>query len=59
MNPVEYLTSSALQVLIRNPASVRDWPGRMMQGFPPDQLSDHEIGLIIGYLRHMAARRKS
>jgi mono/diheme cytochrome c family protein len=59
MNPVEYLTPSALHALIRNPASVRDWPGRMMQGFPPDQLSDHEIDVIVAYLQHMAGRRKT
>jgi hypothetical protein len=27
-----------------------------MNGLPPDLLSDREIDLIIGYLKHMAGR---
>jgi mono/diheme cytochrome c family protein len=53
----EYLTPAALHALIRDPASVRDWPGRTMKAFQPDQLSDREIDLIIAYLRHMAGRQ--
>jgi mono/diheme cytochrome c family protein len=56
MNPTRYLAPAALHALIRNPASVRDWPGRQMQGFAPDQMSDREIDLIIAYLAHMATR---
>ena len=56
MNAVEYLALAALHALIRDPASVRDWLGRRMQGFPPDQLSDREIELIIAHLRHMAGQ---
>lgn len=57
MNPTEYLSDAGLRALIRDPAAVRDWPGRQMTGFGPDQLSDAEIGDIVAYLRHMAARR--
>jgi mono/diheme cytochrome c family protein len=57
MNPTGYLAPAALHALIRDPASVRDWPERRMQGFPPEQLSDREIDLVIAYLRHMAGRR--
>jgi len=57
MNPTEYLSPTALHALIRDPASVRDWPDRKMQGFTPDQLSDREIDQIVAYLRHMAGRR--
>jgi mono/diheme cytochrome c family protein len=56
-NPTEYLTSEGLHDLIRNPRAVRAWPAMAMPAFPPDHLSDHEIGDIIAYLRHMAARR--
>jgi hypothetical protein len=28
-----------------------------MNGLPPDLLSDNEIGLLIGYLKHMAVRK--
>ena len=57
MNPVEYFQPAALRRYIRNPASVRDWPGRTMPAFPPDQLSDREIGLILDYLAYMAQRK--
>lgn len=57
MSPTEYLSPAALHALIRDPASVRDWPDRKMQGFTPQQLSDREIDQIVAYLRHMAGRR--
>lgn len=56
-NPVDYFQRAALHRYIRNPASLRDWPGRAMPGFSPDQLSDREIDLIITYLGYMAHRR--
>ncbi|WP_198030334.1 cytochrome c [Bradyrhizobium sp. Tv2a-2] len=58
MNPTQYMTRDGLHALIRNPKSVRTWPAQQMDGFTPDQMSDREIDLIIGYLTHMAARRK-
>lgn len=57
MNPTEYLTPAALHALIRDPATVRDWPDRKMQGFTPEQMSDREIEQVIAYLRHMAGRK--
>ncbi|MFP3588650.1 cytochrome c [Paraburkholderia sp. SIMBA_055] len=57
MNPVEYFQPAALRRYIRNPASVRDWPGRTMPAFPRDQLSDREIDLIVAYLGYMAQRK--
>jgi mono/diheme cytochrome c family protein len=57
MNPVEYFQPAALRRYIRNPASVRDWPGRTMPAFPRDQLSDREIDLIVAYLAYMAQRK--
>jgi mono/diheme cytochrome c family protein len=59
LSPTEYLTLSALHALIRNPKSVRTWPGQLMPGFEPDQMSDREIDLVIAYLDHMAKRRKA
>lgn len=57
MNPTEYLTLNGLRALIRDPKSVRSWPAQQMPGFAADQMSDSEIDLIIGYLKHMAMRR--
>jgi mono/diheme cytochrome c family protein len=59
MNPTEYFTRAALHALIRDPRSVRTWPGQLMPGFPADKMSDREIDLVIVYLAHMAARRTS
>ncbi|RQP97312.1 c-type cytochrome [Burkholderia stagnalis] len=57
MNPVEYFQPAALHRYIRNPAAVRDWPGRIMPAFSQDQLSDREIDLIVAYLAHMARKK--
>ncbi|WP_269502452.1 cytochrome c [Burkholderia sp. IMCC1007] len=57
MNPVDYFQPAALRRYIRNPASVRDWPGRVMPAFPPDQLSDRELDQIVAYLSYMARRK--
>ncbi|HHL4081084.1 cytochrome c [Burkholderia sp. A2] len=56
MNPVDYFQPAALRRYIRNPASVRDWPGRSMPAFPPDQLSDRELDQIVAYLAYRARR---
>ena len=57
MNPTEYLTAAGLRALIRDPKSVRSWPEARMPGFSADQMSDHEIDLVIAYLAHMRTRR--
>lgn len=57
MNPVQYLQPQALRQLIRNPASVRDWPGRAMPGFAPEQLPDAELDELLAYLGHLAGRQ--
>ncbi|MDN7903700.1 c-type cytochrome [Burkholderia diffusa] len=57
MNPVDYFQPAALRRYIRNPASVRDWPGRVMPAFPTDQLSDRELDQIVAYLAYMARRK--
>jgi mono/diheme cytochrome c family protein len=57
MNPTRYMTREGLHALIRDPKSVRAWPGMQMPGFAPEQMSDKEIDEVIAYLAHMAARR--
>jgi mono/diheme cytochrome c family protein len=57
-NPTEYFTPQALHDLIRNPKSVRTWPAQTMPALS-DYLSDREIDLIIGYLKHMAGRKQA
>jgi len=57
-NPTEYFTPQGLHELIRDPRAVRTWRAQAMPGFPPDYLSDHEIDLVIAYLKHMADRKQ-
>ncbi|HDR9075444.1 TPA: cytochrome c [Burkholderia vietnamiensis] len=57
MNPVDYFQPAALRRYIRDPASVRDWPGRAMPAFPPEQLSDRELDQIVAYLTYVARRK--
>jgi mono/diheme cytochrome c family protein len=56
-NPTQYFQGGALARYIRDPSSLRHWPGMQMKGFDKDALSDREIGLVIAYLRHMAGRK--
>jgi mono/diheme cytochrome c family protein len=30
-----------------------------MPAFPPDYLSDRDIGLVVAYLKHMAGRKQA
>ena len=59
MNPTEYFQPTALRRYLRDPASVRAWPGQRMPGFAPDQISEAELDALVAYLEHMAARRPS
>jgi mono/diheme cytochrome c family protein len=56
-SPVEYFRIEALKQYIRDPASLRRWQNMQMPGFDKNTLSDREIGLIVDYLEHMAARK--
>jgi len=58
-NPTEYLTRQGLHDLIRNPRAVRTWPALAMPAFPPNHLNDHELGLLVAYLKHMAGRKQA
>ena len=57
MNATEYFQAKALVSLIRDPASVRTWPRRMMHGFPEGAISDGELSDLITYLRYMSMRK--
>lgn len=57
MNATEYMTDKGLHALIRDPKSVRFWPGMKMRGWSEDLLSDQEIDHLIAYLKHMAGRK--
>ena len=57
MNPTEYLTPAGLKRLIRDPRSVRTWPGQQMPAFDPAMLSDADLDRVIAYLGHMAGRK--
>jgi mono/diheme cytochrome c family protein len=56
-NPTEYFQASALKRYMRDPSSLRHWSKMQMKGFDKEALSDHEIDLIVAYLRHMAGRK--
>ncbi|EFH11917.1 c-type cytochrome [Pseudoroseomonas cervicalis] len=57
MPALAYMTEPGLRALIRDPKSVRDWPGQQMPGFSPAVLPEAELDALIAYLRHQAARR--
>ena len=54
MSPTQYFTPEALRKLIRNPKSVRTWPGQIMPGFDPSKISDADLDAVIAYLGAMA-----
>jgi mono/diheme cytochrome c family protein len=56
-NPTQYLQPVFLRRLIREPAAVRDWPGRRMPGFAPSVLSDARLDELVAYLTQMARQR--
>jgi cytochrome c1 len=59
MNPTELPQKTALRRLIRDPQSLRHFPGSRMSAFPKAILSDAELDHLIAYLEHMAARRRA
>jgi len=54
MNPVDYFRAAALRKFLRDPSSVRDWPGQKMQGFSEESLPDADIDAIIAWLAYKA-----
>ena len=56
-NPTEYFEAEGLEALIRNPASVRTWPGMVMRGFSAAVIPDAELADLIAYLGYMSAHK--
>ena len=54
MGPTQYFTPEALRKLIRDPKSVRTWPGQIMPGFDPAKISDSDLDAVIAYLGAIA-----
>ncbi|MPZ34400.1 MAG: c-type cytochrome [Rhodospirillales bacterium] len=58
MNVTEYFQLPALKKLIRNPASVRQWPEQKMPGFDRSALSDSDLDAIVDWLAYKATQRR-
>lgn len=56
MNVTEYLTPIGLRALIRDPRSVRTWPGQHMPGFGADQIPEPELDALVAFFAHIAGR---
>jgi mono/diheme cytochrome c family protein len=56
-NPTEYMRLDALRRLIRDPQSLRRWPGAKMPGIDAALMSDRELNDMLAYLRYMANRK--
>ena len=56
-SPTEYLRADAFRRLIRDPQSLRRWPGTRMSAFDTATLSDRELNDLFDYLRYMANRK--
>jgi cytochrome c2 len=54
---VEYLGDEKLSALIRNPQSLRWWPGTRMSSIDERTLSDADLKDLLAYLHHMAGRK--
>jgi mono/diheme cytochrome c family protein len=57
MNPTEYFDAQALASYIRDPASVRAWPGMAMRGFSAGSISDADLSDLLAYLRFMTSHK--
>jgi mono/diheme cytochrome c family protein len=55
MSPAQYFTADGLRKLIRNPKSVRTWPGQIMPPFDAEKLPDADLDAVIAYLGAVAA----
>ncbi|WP_338475450.1 cytochrome c [Pseudomonas khavaziana] len=56
-NPTEYFGGDFLKRYIRDPQSLRHWPQAKMPAFAASVLPEHELDLLLDYLRHMAGRK--
>lgn len=51
-SPTQYFQKEYFVKLVRNPQSVRSWPGSQMSAFPVEAISDDEILRIWDYFKH-------
>lgn len=58
MNVTDYFQIPALKKLIRNPASVRQWPHQKMQSLDQSQLSDSDLDAIVDWLAYKAKQQR-
>ena len=58
MNVTDYFQIPALKKLIRNPASVRQWPEQKMPGFDQVALSDSDLDAMVDWLAYKAKPRR-
>ncbi|HRN89939.1 c-type cytochrome [Hyphomicrobium sp.] len=56
MNVTEYMTPAGLKAVVRDPKSVRTWPGQQMPGFGNDQIPDAELDALVSFFAHVAGR---
>lgn len=56
-SPIEYLGDDKLTRLIRDPQSLRWWPGARMSAIDEKTLSDADLKDLLAYLHHMAGRK--
>ena len=54
---IEYLGDDKLSALIRDPQSLRWWPGSRMSSIDEKTLSDADLKDLLAYLHHMAGRK--
>jgi mono/diheme cytochrome c family protein len=57
LNPVQWFQPALLKRFIRDPKSVRDWPGAQMQASSPEALPDADIDAIVAWLAWKAGQR--
>jgi len=58
MPATAYFTDAGLRALIRDPASVRNWPEQQMPAFNTSVIEDSDVDAVIAYLHYVAARSK-
>lgn len=56
MNATRYLTAEGFRHIVRDPRSVRRWPGERMEGFAPAALADADVEAIWAYLKSLDGR---
>jgi mono/diheme cytochrome c family protein len=56
-SPTEYFAGDYFKRYIRDPQSLRSWPQAKMPAISTSALSDGDLDLLMGYLKHMAQRR--